>query len=334
MNYFTYNYEEGPYGPGSFWQMFSCIRSYILVESKIEIKNWALLRKLIKSLTVKHLKKKADIFTWIEMQKILEEMFDEEKPKELVRKIMVALAYFGLLRKEEILGICIKDVRLDLSENIEVDYPYPSKRNPKGFSFTLPGWLKPTLQKYIDQLPDDMPTTNRFLRNWSNRKDGKGRVQNFGEGGITDTVKACAIWLGKDPKNFTPHSFRRSAATALANSGISVVGLTHAGRWKSTNVAQEYIADTDIARAEVANRLDGCRDMVVFQDDRKSVDCRDAIVRNSDSDGPPQKRQKVDVNERSVVYGNNYVINITGEAGGNYSFLNGGIIPNAVNGTE
>ena len=32
VNYFTFNYEGGPYGPGSFWEMFSCIRSYILVE--------------------------------------------------------------------------------------------------------------------------------------------------------------------------------------------------------------------------------------------------------------------------------------------------------------
>ena len=61
VNYFTYNYQEGPYGPGSFWQMFSCIRSYILVETKVEIKNWSLLRKLIKGITAKHIKKKRNL---------------------------------------------------------------------------------------------------------------------------------------------------------------------------------------------------------------------------------------------------------------------------------
>ena len=64
-------------------------------------------------------------------------MFDDENPRELVFKLMVALAYYGLLRKEEILGINLKDVRLDLSDDIEVDYPYKCKRSPKGFSFTV-----------------------------------------------------------------------------------------------------------------------------------------------------------------------------------------------------
>ena len=76
--------KGGPYSLGSFWQMFSCIRSYFLVESKVEIKNWSLLCKLIKSLTAKHIKKKVNVFTWLKMQRILEEMFDEENPKELV----------------------------------------------------------------------------------------------------------------------------------------------------------------------------------------------------------------------------------------------------------
>ena len=54
VNYFTVTYEDQTYSPGSFWQMFSCIRSYILVKTKIDIKSFSLLRKLIKSLTVKH----------------------------------------------------------------------------------------------------------------------------------------------------------------------------------------------------------------------------------------------------------------------------------------
>ena len=57
VNYFTVTYEDQTYSPGSFWQMFSCIRSYILVKTKIDIKSFSLPRKLIKSLTVNHLKK-------------------------------------------------------------------------------------------------------------------------------------------------------------------------------------------------------------------------------------------------------------------------------------
>ena len=173
-----------------------------------------------------------------------------------------------------------------------------------------------------------MPGSNRFLQNWSPKKNGKGRIQNFGESGISDTVKKCAEWLGKSPKNFSAHSFRRFSATALANSGISVVGLTHAGRWKSTDVAQEYIADTAIARTKVANRLDGSRAIVAVENENQLVDCHD----NSHSEGPKPKKHKQ--SDGNIVYGNNYVINISGAGGGDISFLNGGFFPNAMKKNE
>ena len=37
VNFFTNTYETGQYSPGSFWQMFLCIRSYILLKAKIDI---------------------------------------------------------------------------------------------------------------------------------------------------------------------------------------------------------------------------------------------------------------------------------------------------------
>ena len=80
VNFFSNLYVTGRYSVGCFWCIFSCIRAYILVESKTDIKSFALLRKQLKSLTVKHLKKKSDIFTAVEMKKVLEEKYDDNNP--------------------------------------------------------------------------------------------------------------------------------------------------------------------------------------------------------------------------------------------------------------
>ena len=309
VNYFTTTYKNMTYSPGSFWQMFSCIRSYVLVKTKIDIKSFTLLKKLIKSLVVKHLKKKASIFTSEEILKALKEFYNDNDPRELVNKISVCLAYYGLLRLEEVISLQKKDIVLDLTDDIEVNYPYSTKRSVKGFSFKVPGWLKPTFALYTSQFPDNASPNDRFLKNWSKKKDGKGRIQNWGQHNLAKNAKAIATWLQKEG-NYTAHSFRRSGATALAESGISVVGLCHAGRWKSLVTAQEYQEDTDLQKSDRASRMDGNGGAIVPYQKKLKV-------------GHSDEELKEELVQSSVVHGNTYVINISGEGTGNYSFLNG-----------
>ena len=70
-------------------------------------------------------------------------------------------------------------------------------------------------------------------------------------------AKELAARLGKDPKNYTAKSFRRSAATQLAEAGISVVGLQMAGNWKSTTTAMEYMEHSNKSCNNRMNMLDG-----------------------------------------------------------------------------
>ena len=131
---------------------------------------------------------------------------------------------------------------------------------------------------------------------------------------IAALSKAVAVFPEKDlvKGNYTAHSFRRSAATALAEAGISVVALYHTGMWRSLKTAQEYHSES--SRQKVAR-----------------VEILDETI-----DSPP-KKQRVLVTESgvggggtahgdsapSVVHGNYIVIN-AGESAGGFSFLNGG----------
>ena len=95
VNFFVWMNTDNVYSPGSFWCIYSCVRAMILCESRIDIKNYILLRKTIKQLTVHHLKKKADVIPASDFKRALEEMYDENDPKDLRDKVGVTLLYYG-----------------------------------------------------------------------------------------------------------------------------------------------------------------------------------------------------------------------------------------------
>ena len=121
----------------------------------------------------------------------------------------------------------------------------------------------------------------------------------------------CAVILNKEGR-FTVHSFRRSAATALAESGISVVGLCHAGRRKSLVTAQEYHEHSTFEKEDRVDRLD--------------------TTDGTKEEGSPAKKKRhghngdgVGVEERhTIVHGTYNFVNISGEGGGSFSFMNSG----------
>ena len=183
-------------------------------------------------------------------------MYDDEDPKQLQQKSAVAFLYYGLLRKCESIKVQVNDVFFNHGNHIEVNYPYHTKRQARGFSFKIPGWLKPSFSKYLNQVPDGAKKGSSFLKNYSKAKNGKVRIQNMDSNTIADLVKGVASWLIKDRK-VTTHSFCRRGASALAESGISISGICHAGRWSSIKVAQEYTEHTEYEKTGRVEQLDG-----------------------------------------------------------------------------
>ena len=186
------------------------------------------------------------------------------------------------------------------------------KRSAKGFSFKVPGWLKGSFRKYVEQFPVEAKVDCCFLKNMCKKKDGRGRIQNWGQNNLASQAKAMAVFLHLTG-NFSAHSFRRSGATALAESGISVVGLCHAGRWKSLVTAQEYQEDTVAQKSDRASRMDASDEGVL-------VEYNSAKKQKVVSDSAEQSKAGGVTHN---VTGNSYVININGKEGGHFSFLNG-----------
>ena len=105
-----------------------------------------------------------------------------------------------------------------------------------------------------------------------------------------------AARLGKDPKNYIAKSFRRSAATQLAEAGMPVVGLQIAGNWKGVA--------TQLERMEHSN---------------KSCNDRMSMLDGEEEESPAKNQKHVknenDVSSTSKVKGGGVVQN-------NYTFIN------------
>ena len=63
-----------------------------------------------------------------------------------------------------------------------------------------------------------------------------------------------------DPDEYTGHSFRRSFATHLAESGAPLITLKRAGRWQSDNVDQGYIDTSKRMMIDVSQMLNSNND--------------------------------------------------------------------------
>lgn len=108
------------------------------------------------------------------------------------------------------------------------------------------------IRKYISLRPRNVNTSRLFLKYTQNNctKQPIG-INTFGK---MPSVIASYLNL-PNPSLYTGHSFRRSSATILANSGGDLLTVKKHGGWKSSAVAEGYIDTTLNKKIDVSNKL-------------------------------------------------------------------------------
>lgn len=160
-----------------------------------------------------------------------------------------ALAFFGLFRHSEILGLWWKDIRY-VSNGLAV-WLAKSKTDPihRGM------WV------YVGERKDGLCASHalamlhKALDPFDNReeccvfpttKNGKWTSSPLTGNAFSKRVKFWIAKLGLDPADYAGHSFRRGGATALFRAGIPSETIQAQGRWTS-DCYKRYI-ETDAAR--------------------------------------------------------------------------------------
>ncbi len=170
---------------------------------------------------------------------------------------MIQFAYIGLLRKSELIpglkaeNVVVKEGRVEVTIAV-------SKHRKKPFTFYLMSdedeSVDPVrlVQRYLRlRKPKD---SDRFFLNYNHMSGCY--IQNMGDRILTTLPRTMATKLGcQKPADYTWHCYRRSGATQLLESGLSIENIQRAGRWRSPTAAAEYFEETSLFKTTTANAL-------------------------------------------------------------------------------
>lgn len=80
--------------------------------------------------------------------------------------------------------------------------------------------------------------------------------QVIGRDTIAAVPKKIAEYLKlEDPKTYTGHALRRTSATLLVDSGVTIENVKRHGNWKSNSAAEGYFAESLYNKKQIGNVL-------------------------------------------------------------------------------
>jgi len=147
------------------------------------------------------------------------------------------------------LKVTVGDVEVyEETGNVKVLFEHARKQKYAGFTFYIPKDYKLLFKKYIGELQLFANPTGQFLKNFSVTE--LVRLRGTGQKKVSNMIKRACKVLDVPEKGYTGHCLRRSAATNLADCGVSFVNLKRHGQWKSESVVECYIANSEPLRME------------------------------------------------------------------------------------
>lgn len=164
-------------------------------------------------------------------------------------QIVLLLGISGACRREELTNMKVTDIRI---EKDFIHVKIPTTKTHISRSFTLEGNYMQLVVDYINSRPAVMKTDRLFVY----LKDGQVTNKPIGKNTIGNMVKRVAAYLNLPNANlYTGHSYRRTSASALADSGADMDTIKRHGGWKSTKAAEGYIEDSVGNKRRIGNRI-------------------------------------------------------------------------------
>ena len=173
---------------------------------------------------------------------------------------MACVGFFGALRTSELAQLTFDHVKQD-DEGVWISFDFATKTEAAGSDvrFLLPISKEPAicpirlLAVYKQELGPAL-CTGRFFK--SHR--GHFIDSPVGKNSLAQVPRRVAEFLRlPNSEKYTSHTWRRSSATAYADSGASTEKLKRLGCWKSQSVASSYVDSSMKLVKDTANALAG-----------------------------------------------------------------------------
>lgn len=138
---------------------------------------------------------------------------------------------------------------VDKSSHLIISIPKTNTNIERTFVVENP--YREIINNYIQKRPNI--DINKLFFNY---KNGKCTKQTVGINKIGSYPQNISEFLGlEEPKLYTGHSFRRTSATLLANTGASITSLKRHGGWKSAQVAEGYVESSINNKRKICKKI-------------------------------------------------------------------------------
>ncbi|KAJ8679933.1 hypothetical protein QAD02_015720 [Eretmocerus hayati] len=231
----------------SLWSTYSMLKSTISSYDHVDIGKYNRVLSFLKLKKREDTPKKSQVFTREQTHRFLTTAPDDEF---LILKVALILGVLGAMRREEFTELELRNV-VDHGEYILVRVTKTKNHVPRSFLIEDPNLYricKVFIEARIMVLEND-----RFFLRFSN---GCCVNQPIGINTFSGMPRRIAEYL-KLPNymDFTGHSLRRTSATFLADAGADTLTLRRHGGWKSSSVAELYVADSISSKRKICHQI-------------------------------------------------------------------------------
>ncbi|XP_012258559.2 uncharacterized protein LOC105687471 [Athalia rosae] len=238
--------------PSTLWSQYSMLKSTIISRDDIDISSYTNLTAFLKRQATGFKSKKSKVLTSHDVEEFLNKAPDM---KYLATKVALVFGVAGACRGRELCNITTSDIN-DTGTMAVITIPQAETNVQR--TFLVIQNFYDIFKKYKALRPPDA-ATNRFFLNYQN---GKCTQQVIGIHKFGNMPKEIAAFLNlSNPKDYTGHSFRRTSATLLADTGVNIRRLTNHIGWKSNRAAEEHNDDSPDDRNESFKRITESGDM-------------------------------------------------------------------------
>ncbi|CAH1366303.1 unnamed protein product, partial [Tenebrio molitor] len=235
----------------SLWPKFSMLKSTLYVKKNIDIGKFNKLIMYVKRQTEGHVPKKSKVLEKEQVQKCI---LDAPNNLFLMTKAVTIFGVCGGCRRQELCDVKVQHVK---DEGAVIVVRIPDTKSHVSRAFTIlsdgNGFNPIDLVRQYMKLRPSHTKIDRFFLSYRNKKC---TVQPVGIKTIGKFPSIIAKYLGlENAASYTGHCYRRTSATLLANAGADVLTLKRHGSWKSSTVAENYVAESMCNKIKIAKMI-------------------------------------------------------------------------------
>lgn len=241
------------FSPNTLWSKYSMLKSVLKIKKNVDIGKFHKLVAFIKKQNVGFQPKKSKIFSKEEISTFLNEASDDIY---LLIKVATIFGLAGACRREELAKMKTSDIE-DKGNLIVVKIQ--DSKNHTSRSFVISAEINDGKYLLFYRKYTALRPSTAHQRFFVYYKRGKCTKQCVGINSFGKMPSEIAAFLRlPNPELYTGHSFRRSSATLLANSGEGLTDIKRLGGWKSSTVAEGYIEESTSYKKGLSNKILNC----------------------------------------------------------------------------